>query len=139
QPVAAARQTGKLKGIANVVAADIDGDGSEEVYRFERGKQVQRITFKCANRGNAVVLDLEGVIRNDVQAGWSNLEGRGALVEVKAGARSQKFRLGNPSGFGCAAGTRVVAGLGSSTQADYVRVRWPHAAQQAAMDVPSGA
>jgi hypothetical protein len=126
------------KGLANVLAADFDGDGSEELVRILPGAAPERISFACADRGNAVTIDLEGVIRNDVQAGWSNLEGRGALVEVKAGALWQQRRVGNPSGFGCAGPTRIVAGVARAPQADFVRILWPDAVQQAVLDVPSG-
>jgi hypothetical protein len=124
---------------ANLVALDADEDGLAEILLVAPNASPQIVRLDCPQRGASVVLDFEGVIKNDVQAGWSNLEGRGALVEVKAGARTQKFRLGNPSGFGCGSPTRVVAGLATAKQADYVRVLWPDAVQQAAMDVPAGA
>lgn len=127
------------KGLANVVACDLDGDGAEEVLRILPGSAVQRVTLACPDRGNAVVLDLEGVIRNDVQAGWSNLEGRGAVVEVKAGALWQQRRVGNPSGYACSSPTRLVCGIGKAKQADFVRILWPDAVQQGVLDVPSGA
>ena len=122
----------------NLVAFDADGDGVEEIVLVRPDVAPQAIRFECAVPRRAFVGDFEGVIKNDVQAGWSNLEGRGALVEVKAGARLSKFRIGNPSGFGCAAPTRLVAGLGSAKQADFVRVLWPDSVQQAVLDLPSG-
>lgn len=122
----------------NIAAFDADGDGVEEVLLVRPDSAPQAVHLDCKTRGNSLVCDFEGVIRNDVQAGWSNLEGRGALVEVKAGATLQKFRLGNPSGFGCAAPTRLIAGLGSFKQADFVRIQWPDAVQHAILDVPSG-
>ncbi len=130
---------GKLSNLAQLVVADFDGDGAEDVLRLEWGKPAQRLTFRTPSRGNSVVLDIEGVIRNDVQAGWSNIEGRGALVEVKAGASWQRIRAGNPQGAGAATGNRLVFGIGGAKQADFVRVVWPDAVQQAVLDVPSGA
>jgi hypothetical protein len=126
------------KAGTNIVAFDADGDGVEDLILVHPDAEPQIVRFDCKTRGNSLVCDFAGVIRNDVQAGWSNLEGRGALVEVKAGASLQKFRLGNPSGFGCAAPMRLVAGLGSARQADFVRIQWPDAVQQAVLDVPSG-
>jgi hypothetical protein len=125
-------------GLANVLAVDLDGDGAEELLRILPAAPLQRVVLSSRGRGAAVVLDLEGVIRNDVQAGWSNLEGRGALVEVKAGALWQQRRVGNPSGYGCSSPTRLVCGVGARPQADFVRVLWPDAVQQAVLDVPSG-
>ncbi len=122
----------------NVAAFDTDGDGVVEVVLVRPAEAPQVVGLACSPRGASLVADFEGVIRNDVQAGWSNLEGRGALVEVKAGTRMQKFRLGNPSGFGCAAPVRLVAGLGSNRQADFLRILWPDAVQHAVLDIPSG-
>lgn len=122
----------------NVVAFDADGDFVEEVILVRPEAPVQVVRLAAAPRGNAVVLDFEGVIRNDVQAGWSNLEGRGALVEVKSGAALQRFRLGNPSGFGCSGPIRLVAGVAGAKQADFVRILWPDAVQHAVLDVPAG-
>lgn len=138
-PSYAARRPSELRGLANVIAADLDGDGCEEIVRVAPGRRAEILRFATESRGNALVLDLEGVIRNDVQAGWSNLEGRGALVEVKAGTRWQQRRAGNPSGYGCATGNRLVFGLGSARQADFVRILWPDGVQHAVLDVPSGA
>ncbi|MCE9635265.1 MAG: FG-GAP-like repeat-containing protein [Planctomycetes bacterium] len=128
----------QMTGLANVLAADFDGDGVEDVLRISAGAPVQRVTFSSTDRGHAVTLDLEGVIRNDVQAGWSNIEGRGAIVEVKAGAMWQQRRVGNPSGYGCSSPARQVAGIGTAKQADFVRILWPDAVQQAALDIASG-
>jgi Tfp pilus assembly protein PilF len=122
----------------NIVAFDADGDGAEDVILVRPGESPQIVRFGCKPRGRFLVADFEGVIRNDVQAGWSNLEGRGALVEVKAGADLQKFRIGNPCGFGCSPPTRLVAGLGASSQADFVRILWPDAVQHAVLDLPAG-
>jgi Tfp pilus assembly protein PilF len=137
-PFTAGKRLFDAKPSTNVVAFDADGDGVEEIVlvRPNEAPQIVRVAGKPA--GASLVCDFEGVIKNDVQAGWSNIEGRGALVEVKAGASLQKFRIGNPSGFGCAAPTRLVAGLGSAKQADFVRIVWPDAVQQAVLDVPSG-
>jgi len=137
-PFADGKRLFDAKPATNVVAFDADGDGVEEIVlvRPKASPEVVRVTGKPV--GAALVCDFEGVIKNEAQAGWSNIEGRGALVEVKAGASLQKFRLGNPCGFGCAAPTRLVAGLGSARQADFVRIVWPDAVQQAVLDQPSG-
>lgn len=135
----AARSLAEGAGAANLVAADFDGDGVEEVLLVEAGKPVRRMGLRPERRGNALVLDLEGVIRNDVQAGWSNLEGRGAMVEVKAGTLWQRRRAGNPQGHGSPLGNRLLFGVGRAKQADFVRIVWPDAVQHAVLDVPAGA
>ncbi len=123
---------------ANVAAFDADGDGVPEIVLLRPDAAPQVVRLDAKKRGNAFAADFEGVIKNDVQAGWSNIEGRGALVEVKAGLELQRFRIGNPQGFGCAAQTRLCAGLGSAVQADFVRILWPDAVQQAVLDLPAG-
>ncbi len=137
-PFAAPQRLFDGKPSTNVVAFDADGDGVEEIVLVRPNASPQVVKTAANPRGNSLVCDFEGVIKNDVQAGWSNIEGRGALVEVKAGSTLQRFRVGNPSGFGCAAPTRLVAGLGSAKQADFVRIVWPDAVQHAVLDVPSG-
>jgi VCBS repeat protein len=122
----------------NVVAFDTDGDGVEEIVLVRPDAAPQAVRLACAPRGNSVVCEFEGVISNSVQAGWSNLEGRGALVEVKAGVNLARFRIGNPSGYGCAAPAWIAAGVGDAKEADFLRMLWPDGVQQAVLAVPSG-
>jgi tetratricopeptide (TPR) repeat protein len=128
-------ETGAL---ANVLAADLDGDGAEDVVLVAPGSPVRVLALRAESRGVGLVLDFRGVIRNDVQAGWSNLEGRDAWVEVKAGPLFQGRRVGSVGGFGVAHPTRSVFGIGNAMQADFVRVAWPDAVQQGVLDVPAG-
>lgn len=138
QPFAPPSERGTLEATAHLVALDADGDGAEDVLRLPGAGDATLLDIPGRAKGRSVVLDLEGVIRNDVQAGWSNLEGRGALVEVKAGTLWQQFRAGNVQGNGGATGNRIVAGIGDAKQADFVRVLWPDAVQHAILDVPTG-
>ncbi|MCG3135123.1 MAG: hypothetical protein HMLKMBBP_02626 [Planctomycetes bacterium] len=138
QPFAPPAERGALDATAHIVALDADGDGAEDVLRLPGAGDAALLDIPGRGKGRSVVLDLEGVIRNDVQAGWSNLEGRGALVEVKSGAVWQQFRAGNVQGNGGATGNRIVAGIGDAKQADFVRVLWPDAVQHAILDVPVG-
>ena len=139
EPFAAAHRLFAAEGAANVLAADLNAEGGEEIVLVRPGVSPQVATLSAEDRGNALVLDFEGVIRNDVQAGWSNLEGRGALVEVKAGTFWQQIRVGNPVGFDAGSPTRVVVGVGRAKQADFVRILWPDGVQHAVLDVPVGA
>ena len=124
---------------ANALAADLDGDGAEEIITHTAGSSVHVLAFEAEGRGVGLTLDFRGVIRNDVQAGWSNLEGRDAWVEVKAGPFWQGRRVGAVSGFGASNSTRSVFGIGNAMQADFVRVAWPDAVQQGVLDVAAGA
>ncbi len=125
-------------GLANVLTAELDGGGAELVVH-EPGQPTRILKLDSDAVGSALVLDFQGVIRNDVQAGWSNLEGRHAWVEVKSGPYWQAHRIGNTSGFGVSAPTRTVFGVGDAAQADFVRTLWPDAVQQGVLDVPVGA
>ncbi len=127
------------KGARNLVAADLDGDGVEEVVTNEAGSTAQLVQLDCAGRFVGLSLDFRGVIRNDVQAGWSNLEGRHAWVEAKAGSLWQGTRVGGTTGYGAQAPTRTVFGLGARPSAEFVRILWTDAVQQGALDVPVGA
>ena len=55
---------------ANVAAFDADGDGVEEILLVRPNAAPQAVRLDCKERGNSLVCDFEGVIRNDVQAGW---------------------------------------------------------------------
>jgi tetratricopeptide (TPR) repeat protein len=125
--------------LGNALVADLDGDGSEEIVRSVAGAGIDVLGFTGEGRGNGLTLDFRGVVRNDVQAGWSNLEGRGAWVEVKAGPFWHARRVGGVSGYGVSHPTRSVFGVGEALQADFVRVLWPDAVQQGVLDVPIGA
>ncbi len=129
----------KPRGLTNVIAADLDGDGVEELLLHVANEGSFVVPLTAEKRGAGLVLDFRGVVRNDVQAGWSNLEGRDAQVEVKAGVFWQSARVGAGGGFGVAAPTRTVFGIGHASQADFVRVLWPDAVQQGVLDVPVGA
>ncbi len=124
--------------MANALAADFDGDGAEEVVLHTPDAAIRVLAFDAEGRGAGLVLDFRGVIRNDVQAGWSNLEGRDAWVEVKAGPFWQGRRVGAVSGFGASNPTRSVFGIGDAMQADFVRIAWPDAVQQGVLDVAAG-
>ncbi len=125
-------------GAPNLSAADLDGDGAEELLLVRPNEPVLFRQVNGERRGAPLVLDFQGLIRNDVQAGWSNLEGFGALVEIRSGSHWQMRRVGSPSGNGNAGASRLVFGLGDASQADFVRVEWPDAVQQAALDIPGG-
>jgi hypothetical protein len=137
-PFDAPRRLFEAPAGTNITAFDTDGDGVEEIVLVRPESAPQVVRLACKPRGNTVVCDFEGVIKNDVQAGWSNLEGRGTLVEVKSGVNLAKFRIGNPSGFGCSAPTRIAAGVGDAKDADFLRMLWPDGVQQAVLAVPAG-
>lgn len=123
----------------NVLAGDVTGDGVEDLVLVGPGRPVRVIRLDVVDRGTPLVLDFEGVIRNDLQAGWSNLEGRGALAEVKSGPFWQMRRVGSPQGYAAGAPTRLVFGVGDAPHADFVRMLWPDGVQQGVLDVPVGA
>ena len=136
---ATAIEFGAVGGLRNALVADLDGDGSEEIMLSVAGAASEILGFRSDDRGHGLTLDFRGVVRNDVQAGWSNLEGRDAWVEVKAGPFWQGRRVGGVGGFGVSHPTRSVFGVGRASQADFVRVLWPDAVQQGILDVPIGA
>jgi hypothetical protein len=135
----AAASFGEPGDLRNALVSDLTGDGSEEITLGVAGAAVDVLGFSGERRGRGLTLDFRGVVRNDVQAGWSNLEGRGAWVEVKAGPFWHARRVGGVSGFGVSHPTRSVFGVGDALQADFVRVLWPDAVQQGVLDVPIGA
>ncbi|MBK7771635.1 MAG: M6 family metalloprotease domain-containing protein [bacterium] len=101
----------------SVACGDIDGDGGLDLYLSRDGQANVLLRNAIVSRGHWLHLDLAGKA--------PNLEAIGARVRVVAGGVSQ-LREVSAGGESLAQHARRVAfGLGASTVADSVIVRWP--------------
>lgn len=99
---------GRLEGLRNGVADDIDRDGRLDQWVINGTALIRRLNTTMP-RGNWISVQLEGV-KNPKLA-------YGAEVEVKAGRLYQKrFYTGAPLTFA----------LGTAKEADTVRITWPN-------------
>src|SRR5437764_334459 len=72
---------------------------------------------ECTTAGNWLALRLRGT--------GSNRDGIGAMVTIKAGGRSWKQPVTPSGSFMSSSDIRVHVGLGASSRADRIDIRWP--------------
>jgi len=102
-------------------AADLDGDGDEDlVFHLGNGWGSER--YRKIYRNEAVESGRNWLKIRLVGAA-SPKDGRGARVEVRAGGKTLTQYLGH--GLSDLDTTELIFGLGSSEQADWVKVYWP--------------
>jgi hypothetical protein len=121
---------GKGHGVTFV---DLDGDGDLEIYACEGG-------FEHGDRWpNALYLNHQstGHHRLDVELEGtaSNRDGIGARLTLRAGGRVLVRERPGGEGFGSSNPPLVHFGLGESTGADSLEIRWPSGAVQRLEDV----
>ncbi len=95
---------------------DIDNDGDIDLVYMDRDAPVKMLENRAPRRGSWVGFRLVGPHGSDAI---------GAIVELKAGGRSQYRRCDPCYSFCSANDPRVHFGLGTTQQVDEVRVTWP--------------
>ena len=112
-----------------LVAADLDGDGDEDLVLTQ-------------NDGPAMVLRNESPpghwIRVRLQGKASNVHGIGARVVLKLGERTLVREVLGASGYLSQGPPELVFGLGDATQADRLSIQWPAGTVQKLGPVKSG-
>jgi hypothetical protein len=97
---------------------DPDEDGDADMILGGRGAQARVLRNDIVTGNHGFSLELRGTA--------SNVHGYGAVIEVEvAGLPAQRLRILEQGNCGGASTPMAFAGLGASTRADLVRVRWP--------------
>lgn len=115
-----------------LAAEDFDNDGHSDLALSGVGEQVALFRNRTASENNWLILHLEGDGKS------SNRNAIGAVVRVtSAGTTQTHFLIGGGS-YLSASDRRMVIGIGKSTRAERVSVRWPSGRTQEFPDLPSG-
>ena len=103
----------------SAVIADLDGDGDLDVVTNNYGGVSQVLISDLAQRGPVHFLTVKLIGRR------SNRDAIGAVVTVQAGGRTQVQVNDGKSGYLAQSVMPLYFGLGTSTQADFIKVTWP--------------
>ena len=109
---------------------DYDGDGDVDVFVINCNQRVRLLCNEGGNGNHWVRIRLIGTV--------SNRDGVGARITVRAGSSIQMEEVRGGSGFLSANDVDLhpILGLGRSTQADKIEIRWPSGIVQTLRDVP---
>jgi hypothetical protein len=131
---------GTTEGGTNVSAwADYDRNGFLDLFTENGGFGGQVIGKWPFNKGPHQMLRNEGNSNHWLQlelvGKFSNREGLGAVVQVKAGGRTQIQTHTDGSVAKCQDGSSLHFGLGQSTLVDSIIIHWPSGIRQILTDV----
>ena len=110
---------------------DLDNDGDLDVVINNLDGAPTVLRNDGGNRGNFLVVDLEGRT--------GNRSAVGALVIVRAADLVQRAERRSGDSYLSHSDARLHFGLGTRTKADSVEVRWPHGSVQTFRDIPANA
>jgi len=110
---------------------DFDGDGNLDVLLKSRlGPQVRAFRNAWGTGGNAIAFELQGT--------QSNRDAIGAHMEVECAGRLMVKTLQAGSGYLSQHTKRLHFGLGDSSEARRIRIRWPSGTVQQFENLPAG-
>ncbi len=117
----------KLRNPRSVIAADLDGDGASDLIVTQLGRAPVVFRNKGGNRNHSLRIALRGLADNKMAIGTK--------VEVFSNGNWQKWEVTGASGFLSQGPDEILAGLGSNTHADIVRLLWPTGVPQDEIDI----
>lgn len=120
----------KLNNPRAIITADYDGDGDTDLLITQNGGPPVLLRNDGGNRNHSIRIALKGLA--------DNKSGIGAKVDVFAGAMRQHFEVQSSSGYLGQSAPEIVAGLGSATEADVVRMLWPTGVLQDEVQLAAG-
>jgi enediyne biosynthesis protein E4 len=109
-------------------AFDFDNDGRMDLVLTSLGDRAVLLRNRCANSGHWLTLKLVG--------SRSNRDGFGARVKVIAGNRVFQAEARCPTSYVFQQDPRLHFGLGQSSNADRVEIRWPSGQIQTVTNTP---
>jgi hypothetical protein len=109
---------------------DFDNDGDLDVLIMNMNEPPSLLRNDYGGRNNWLMVKLEGT--------QSNRAALGATVMVTAGDRTQARTVLSQASYYSHDDLRLHFGLGSSTQADVIEVRWPSGHVDLLKEVPAG-
>ena len=116
-----------LSGARSVSAADIDRDGAADLVIGRVDAAPLVLHNVGGNRNHSLRVDLTGLA--------DNKSALGTKMEVFSDGNRQKFEVTGASGYMGQGPTEILAGLGSSQDADVVRLLWPTGVPQDELQV----
>jgi Tfp pilus assembly protein PilF len=119
----------KLNQPRAIAVADIDGNGDADLVVTQLGGTSVVLGNEGGNQHSWMSLDLKAL--ND------NKSGIGTKVELYAGTLYQKWEVAGSSGYLGQNAAPILAGLGSETNAEVVRLLWPTGVPQDEINLAS--
>lgn len=108
---------------------DLNHDGKLDVVVTALGAPAEIWINDSPNQNHWLELTLQGT--------KSNRDGVGARIQVTAGGKTQFQDVSTASGYASSSAGPVHFGLGTATQADEVKIRWPSGTQQVLKNMKS--
>src|SRR5207237_3088974 len=119
----------KLNQPRAIAVADIDGNGDADLVVTQLGGTSVVLRNEGGNQHSWMSMDLKAL--ND------NKSGIGTKVELYAGTLYQKWEVAGSSGYVGQNAAPMLAGLGSETNAEVVRLLWPTGVPQDEINLAS--
>jgi len=117
----------RFRDARSVVASDIDADGDSDLIVSQASGSTLVLRNDGGNRNHSLRLSFAGLA--------DNRSGLGTKIEVFSDGLWQKWEISGGSGYLSQGSSEILAGLGSHTNADIVRMLWPTGVIQDELDI----
>ena len=111
-----------LRSARGVAFADVDDDGDSDAIIIDIGERPRLLENRSARNGHWIGIRTIGK--------WSNRDGYGARITVRAGKQTWTREMRTPNGLYSAHDPRLIIGLGRIDAVDEVEIRWPSGSSQ---------